>query len=156
MIFVSFLLLLKGLSIYLSGLLYFFVITESFLRCESNAEPSTLTCRTFAIATPNLRRFDAEPSGNLLNLKIASASPQKHCIKSIHLSHYRHFDSTQTPFRQHSNAIGTVLLQLWDSTHATMGRHSCNYGTVLSCKTKERNTAALCCKKKTWYDFIKE
>ncbi|MBR3531319.1 MAG: hypothetical protein IKN83_08125 [Bacteroidaceae bacterium] len=48
----------------MSGLNYFFIVTESFLRCESNAEPSTLTRRAFDIATPNLRRFDAEPSGN--------------------------------------------------------------------------------------------
>ena len=52
--------------------------------------------------------------------------------------HQKHSFVSFSPFRQRSNAIGTVLLQLWDSTHATMGRHSCDYGTVLSSKTKDR------------------
>ena len=36
---------------------------------------------------------------------------------------FRHFDSTQTPLGQHSYNCGTVLLQLWDDTLATVGQY---------------------------------
>ena len=31
----------------------------------------------------------------------------------------------------HQNAIGTALELLWDSAHATMGRHARDYGDLL-------------------------
>ena len=41
---------------------FFFSSTEGFLWFYWNAEPSTLSRRAFAIATPSARRFDDEPS----------------------------------------------------------------------------------------------
>ena len=41
---------------------FFFDPTGGFLWFYWNAEPSTLSRRAFAIATPSLRRFDDEPS----------------------------------------------------------------------------------------------
>ena len=47
----------------------------AFLRFYWNAEPSTLTRRAFAIATPNARQVDDEPSATSWIQRKASVSP---------------------------------------------------------------------------------
>ena len=97
-----------------------------------------LKYRAFVITTPNLRHRNAEPSTIRCRTFGQLVEPKNRFSKSPKALHQKHSFVPLSPFRQHSNAIGTTLLQLWDSTHAIMGRHSCNYGTVLSRKTKER------------------
>ena len=50
--------------------------TELFLWFNWNAEPSTFTRRTFAIATPKVRQDDAEPSATSWIQRNASVNPQ--------------------------------------------------------------------------------
>ena len=54
----------------------FFDLTERFLWFYWNVEPSTLTRRAFAIATPKARRFDNEPSATSWIQRNASVNLQ--------------------------------------------------------------------------------
>ena len=104
-----------------------------------------LKCRALNVDTPNPRHRSAEPSSIRCRAFGQLVEPKYRFSTSPHALHQKHLFVPLSPFRQHSNAIGTTLIQLWDSTHTTMGRHSCNYGTVLSCKAKDTKTAALRC-----------
>ena len=95
-------------------------------------------CRAFNVDTPSLRHRNAEPSPIRCRAFGQLVEPKNRFSKSTKALHQKHLFAPSSPIRHHSNAIGTTLFQLWDSTHTTMGRHSCNYGTVLSRKSKER------------------
>ena len=72
-----------------------FDFTEPILWWYWNAEPSTLTRRTFAIATPKARQVDAEPSATSLNQIISSVNPQMRFWKSPNALHRKHFQHVQ-------------------------------------------------------------
>jgi len=67
-----------------------FDCTERFLRFYWNGEPSTLTRRAFAIATPSARYRNAEPSATSWIQRSGSVSPQMRfwqspeALQSIH------------------------------------------------------------------------
>ena len=47
-----------------------------------------------------------------------------HCHFRVGVAiYFHHFNITQTPLGQHSYNYGTVLLQLWDDTQATVGQN---------------------------------
>ena len=72
---------------------------------------------------PNLRHRNAEPSAIRCRTFGQLVEPKNRFSKSPKALHQKHSFVPLSPFRQHSNAIGTVLLQLWDATHATMGQY---------------------------------
>ena len=76
-----------------------------------------LVARTFGIVPAKVRH------------RYAERSPIRQRALELQVEANGRF--SESTLAKHQNAIGTALELLWDSTHATMGRHALNYGDLL-------------------------
>ena len=86
-----------------------FDCTDSFLWFYWNAEPSTLTRRAFAIATPNARQVDDEPSATSWIQRKASVSPHMRFWKLPKAPQWIHTCASVNPLISFSSFVLCTL-----------------------------------------------